>query len=146
LRPRDAPPTSHQLLLLSHGRGCDSTLPISHHHSSLTADNHALAGEVERNIPPVLSYSCRNWDHHLSATKSTPSDPLHEMLSEFLQLRALFWIEVMNLLDSRGRCYPMFQTAREWVIESKASVVWNEQFLPNLLGCLGQLTIGEKPH
>jgi len=86
-------------------------------------DNCALAGEVERNIPPVLSYSCRNWDHHLSATKSTPSEPLHETLSEFLQLRALFWIEAMNLLDSRGRCYPMCQKAREWVIESKASVV-----------------------
>jgi hypothetical protein len=89
-------------------------------------DNHALAGEVERNISPVLSYSCRNWDHHLSATKSTPSDPLHETLSEFLQLRALFWIEAMNLLYSRGRCYPMCQKACEWVIESKASVVWKE--------------------
>ena len=50
------------------------------------------------------------------------------MLSEFLQLRALFWIEVMNLLDSCGRCYPMFQTAREWVIESKASVVHKEKY------------------
>jgi len=89
-------------------------------------DNAALAGEVERNIRPVLSYSCGNWDHHLSATKSTPSDPLHETLSEFLQLRALFWIEAMNLLDSRGRCYPMCQKACEWVIESKASVVWKE--------------------
>ncbi len=88
-------------------------------------DNHTLASDVERNIPHVLSYSCRNWDHHLSATKSTTSDPLHETLSEFLKLRALFWIEVMNLLDSRGRCYPMLQTAHEWVIESKASIVWN---------------------
>ena len=92
-------------------------------------DNHALKGEVERNIPPVLGYSCRNWDHHLSATKSTLSDPLHEVLSEFLQLRALFWIEAMNLLDLRGRCYPILQTAREWVIESKASIVWNKQFV-----------------
>jgi len=89
-------------------------------------DNQALAGEVERNISPVLSYSCRNWDHHLSATKSTPSDPLHEMLLEFLQLRALFWIEAMNLLCLRGRCFPMCQKACEWVIESKASVVWKE--------------------
>jgi hypothetical protein len=89
-------------------------------------DNHALAGEVERNIPPVLRYSCRNWDHHLSAMKSTPCDPLHETLSEFLKLRTLFWIEAMNLLDSRGRCYPMFQTAHQWVMETKASVIRNE--------------------
>ena len=88
-------------------------------------DNHTLAGEVKQNIPPVLSYSCRNWDHHLSVTKSTPSDSLHETISEFLQLRALFWIEAMNLLDSRGHCYPMLQTACQWVIESKASVVWS---------------------
>ena len=92
----------------------------------LDRENDALAGGVERNISPVLHYSCRNWDHHLSATKPTPCDPLHETLSEFLQLRALFWIEAMNLLDSRGRCYPMFQRAREWVIESKASVMHKE--------------------
>jgi hypothetical protein len=88
------------------------------------SNNPALAGEVERNIPHALSYSCRNWDHHI--TKSTPSDHLHEILSKFLQLRALFWIEVMNLLDSRGHCYPMLQTVHEWVIQSKASVVLNE--------------------
>jgi hypothetical protein len=89
-------------------------------------DNHALAGEVEQNIPTILSYSCRNWNHHLSTTKSIPHDPLHMILSEFLQLRALFWIEAMNLLDLRGHCHPMLQTAHEWVINSKASVVWNE--------------------
>ena len=89
-------------------------------------DNHALADEVEQNISSVLSYSCRNWDYHLSGTKSTSSDPLHNTLSEFLQLRALFWIEVMNLLHLRGHCHPMLQTARKWVIESKASVVWNK--------------------
>jgi hypothetical protein len=84
-------------------------------------DNHELAGEVKQNIPPVLSYSCRNWDYHLSA--SSPCDPFHETLSEFLQLHALFWIEAMNLLASRGHCHPMLQTAHKWVIESKASRV-----------------------
>jgi len=86
-------------------------------------DNHALIGEVEQNISSVLSYSCRNWDYHLSATKPTPHESLHKTLSEFLQLRALFWIEAMNLLDSRKHCHPMLQTAHEWVIESKASAV-----------------------
>ncbi|KDR79298.1 hypothetical protein GALMADRAFT_1363458 [Galerina marginata CBS 339.88] len=84
-------------------------------------DNHALAGAIKQNISPVLSYSCRNWDHHLSATKSTLSDPLHETLSEFLQLCVLFWIEAMNLLQVRGHCYPMLQVAHEWVIKSEAS-------------------------
>ena len=109
-------------------------------------NNHALTGEVEQNISPVLSYSCQNWDHHLSATKLTLYDSLHKTLSRFLQLRALFWIEVMNLLDSCGHCHPMLQTAHEWVIKSKASVVWNEKFMLILPGCLGQDTITGKPH
>ena len=86
-------------------------------------DNHALADEVEQNISSILSYSCRNWEHHLSATKSIPYDPLYKTLTEFLQLCALFWIEVMNLLDLRRHCHPMLQMACKWVIESKASVV-----------------------
>ncbi|KAF8148071.1 WD40-repeat-containing domain protein [Crassisporium funariophilum] len=93
-------------------------------------DNDMLAGEVKGNIPPVLSYSCQNWDYHLSSTALSPDDPLHTILSEFLQLRALFWIEAMNLLNSRGRCYPMFQTARKWVIASEAS--GKPQLLENL--------------
>ena len=109
-------------------------------------NNHALTGEVEQNISPVLSYSCQNWDHHLSATKLTLYDSLHKTLSRFLQLHALFWIEVMNLLDSCGHCHPMLQTAHEWVIKSKASVVWNEKFMLILPGCLGQDTITGKPH
>ena len=34
----------------------------------------------------LLSYSCGNWEHHLSATKSIPHDPLYKTLTEFLQL------------------------------------------------------------
>ena len=89
----------------------------------LDCDNHALADEVKRSITPTLSYACRNWDLHLSATTSIPSDSIHQKLSEFLQIRAIFWIEAMNLLNSRGRCYGMFQTAHKWVIESQVRAV-----------------------
>jgi len=71
---------------------------------SLDCENSALPGEVEQNIPPVLSYSCRNWDHHLSGTACSDSGPLCGTLSDFLQLWVLFWIEAMNLLGSRGLC------------------------------------------
>jgi len=81
----------------------------------LDRDNSALPEAVKQNIPPVLSYSCRNWGHHLSAVASTDSDALYRTLSEFLQLRVLFWIEAMNLLGSRGLCDPMLQAARQWV-------------------------------
>jgi len=84
---------------------------------SLDSDNSALQGEVERNIPPVLSYSCRNWDYHLSVAGCSNSGPLCGTLSDFLQLRVLFWIEAMNLLGSRGLCDPMLRTAHNWAIK-----------------------------
>jgi len=81
----------------------------------LDCDNFALPNAVKQNITPVLSYSCRNWDYHLSATASTDLDALCDTLSEFLQLRVLFWIEAMNLLGSRGQCNRMLQKACKWV-------------------------------
>ncbi|PPQ85584.1 hypothetical protein CVT25_000026, partial [Psilocybe cyanescens] len=72
----------------------------------LDVDNPRLVDAVKENIPLVLSYSSRNWSYHLSAAASTISDGLHNRISDFLQLRALFWIEAMNLLvseDNRAR-------------------------------------------
>jgi hypothetical protein len=89
----------------------------------LDRDNSTLSEAVKQNISPVLSYSCRNWDYHLMGARSTDSDALYRMLpdglyqilSEFLELHVLFWIEAMNLLGSRGLCHLMLQTARECV-------------------------------
>jgi len=69
-------------------RGCDSTLPISHYYSSLTVII-IPAGGVDKNISAALSYSCQNWDYHLSGTKSTPYEPLHKTLSEFMPYSGL---------------------------------------------------------
>ena len=49
---------------------------------------------VKQNIPPVLSYSCRNWDYHLSGVASTDSDAVRRTLLDFLELHVLFWIVV----------------------------------------------------
>jgi len=81
----------------------------------LDRDNSALPNAVKQNITPVLSYSCRNWEHHLSAAAPTDSDALCDTLSKFLQLRVLFWIEAMNLLGSRSECAELLQRARKWV-------------------------------
>ncbi|PPQ95166.1 hypothetical protein CVT25_013300, partial [Psilocybe cyanescens] len=88
----------------------------------LDVDNPGLAAAVKENIPLVLSYSCRNWSYHLSAAAPTIPDGLHDSISDFLQLRALFWIEAMNLLGLRGLCNPMLRTAYDWVISSEGSV------------------------
>jgi hypothetical protein len=92
-------------------------------------DNSALPNAVKQNITPVLSYSCRNWDYHLSAATSTESDALCDTLSKFLQLRVLFWIEAMNLLGSRGQCDRMLQRARKWV--PNVSKILTEYFVIN---------------
>ncbi|EDR02514.1 uncharacterized protein LACBIDRAFT_295411 [Laccaria bicolor S238N-H82] len=81
----------------------------------LDIDNSILADAVKENIAPVLSYSSRNWSYHLSAAASIIPDGLHDSISEFLQLRALFWIEAMNLLGLRGVCGSMLRTVHDWV-------------------------------
>ncbi|RXW20163.1 hypothetical protein EST38_g5706 [Candolleomyces aberdarensis] len=82
----------------------------------LDTDDKELPGRVKQNIPPALSYSSRNWGHHLSVMSSTTSspDPVSEILANFLQLHALFWIEAMNLLKVSGQCDPMLQVAKKW--------------------------------
>ena len=82
----------------------------------LDRDNPTLSDTVKQNIPPVLGYSCQNWDYHLSAVASTELNALYHTLSDFLELRVLFWIEAMNLLGSRGLCDPMLRTACKCVI------------------------------
>jgi hypothetical protein len=87
----------------------------------LDVDNPMLEDAVEKNIPPVLSYSCRNWSYHLSAAASIIPDGLHDSISDFLRLYALFWMEAMNLLRLRGLCGSMLRTAHDWVISSQVS-------------------------
>jgi hypothetical protein len=88
-----------------------------------------LPDAVKQNISPALSYSCRNWDHHLLAVVSTDSGAQRDTLSKFLQLRVLFWIEAMNLLGSRGLCDRMLQRAHKWV--KNVSDILTEQFMIN---------------
>ncbi|KDR84428.1 hypothetical protein GALMADRAFT_55745 [Galerina marginata CBS 339.88] len=80
----------------------------------MDVDNPMLADAVKENIPPVLSYSSRNWSYHLSAAALIIPDGLHDSISDFLQLRALFWIEAMNLLRLRGHCGLMLRTVHDW--------------------------------
>ena len=85
----------------------------------LDVDNTMLADAVRKNIHPVLEYSCRNWSYHVSAATSIIADGLLHNICNFLQLRALFWIEAMNLLGLRGLCGSMLQTVHDWVISSQ---------------------------
>jgi hypothetical protein len=89
----------------------------------LDKDNPTLSDSVKMNIPPVLDYSCRNWGYHLSSAASATPDHLRNTLADFLEIRALFWIETMNLLGMCGWCGPILGTAHEWVVKSEVSVL-----------------------
>jgi hypothetical protein len=84
----------------------------------------ALSETVKNNTSAVLRYSARHWTHHLPAAQSINSNDLLFCVSEFLQIRVLFWIEAMNLLKLRSQCTPMLQQAREWVL--KVRMAWFE--------------------
>ena len=107
-------------------------------------DNPMLADAVRENIYPVLEYSCRNWSNHVSAATSIIPDRLGDSISEFLELRALFWIEAMNLLHLRSLCGLMLQTVHDWVISSQVSFLSFEYPVTHLPCHLGQLIISRR--
>ena len=76
----------------------------------------ALSEQVNQNITAVLRYSCRHWTHHLPP-QLINIDNLCRCISEFLQVRVLFWIEAMNLLGLSNQCTPMLQFASQWVMK-----------------------------
>lgn len=57
---------------------------------------------VKTHIHPALVYSCHFWSNHLDT--STANNTLYASLSVFIRERALFWIEVMNLLGLGSQC------------------------------------------
>jgi hypothetical protein len=117
----------------------------------LDGDNPTLEDTVKKNIPPVLNYSCRNWSYHFSAVApiipddlhNSPDD-LHNDILDFLQLRALFWIEAMNLLRLRGLCGSMLRTAHDWVISSQVSLLSFKYPVIDLPRHLGPFVISRK--
>ena len=110
----------------------------------LDVDNPVLAYAVKENIHPVLEYSCLNWSYHVSAAASITPDGLHDSISEFLQLCALFWIEAMNLLRLRGLCGSMLQTVHDWILSSQVSFLSFEYPVADLPCHLGQLVISRR--
>ena len=92
--------------------------------SSFLFDRHntALSEQVNRNISAVLRYSSHHWTHHLPLSPQLiNTDNLRCCISEFLQIRVLFWIEAMNLLGLSNQCTPMLRFACQWV--SKVRIV-----------------------
>jgi len=73
-----------------------------------------LNDRIRANIGDGLRYSCLHWAQHF--TQSSSGDGRSE-IGDFLQLNVLFWIEAMNLLDSRAWCASMLQQSRGCILK-----------------------------
>ena len=76
-----------------------------------------LSEQINQNITAVLRYSSHYWTYHLPSPQLINTDNLCCCISEFLQIRVLFWIEVMNLLRLSNQCTPMLQSVHQWVLK-----------------------------
>jgi NACHT domain len=76
-----------------------------------------LSEQVNQNITGVLRYSSHHWTHHLHSAQLINSNNLCSCISEFLQIRVLFWIEAMNVLGLCNYCTLMLQCAHQWVLK-----------------------------
>jgi len=74
-----------------------------------------LHENVNKNISPALRYACTYWAHHVSFSPPSKGSPIYEMVTDFLQLHVLLWIEAMHLLGSSGECSHLLHNARNWV-------------------------------
>ena len=72
---------------------------------------------IQENIPHILRYCSRYWAQHLAQAKQDELNVLFTHIGQFLTMHVLFWIEVMNLLESSALCSLMLQQARKRVLE-----------------------------
>ena len=79
--------------------------------------NTELSEIINRNISDVLRYTSRYWTHHLPSPHLINTNNLRCCISEFLQIRVLFWIEAMYLLKLINQCGPMLKSARQWALK-----------------------------
>ncbi|KAF5326801.1 hypothetical protein D9619_004041 [Psilocybe cf. subviscida] len=69
-------------------------------------------------VDSLLAYSAVNWSHHLPIS-GDPTMSLQE-IEAFLELCALFWIELMNLVKQSDKCSSILHRAQRWVEQQPA--------------------------
>jgi hypothetical protein len=89
----------------------------------LDCDNPSLASSIEANILPPLRYASANWGDHLALASPEAKHDLARLLSSFLQLGILFWMEAMNLLGQRGRCQGILRSVQQWFLKFQVDLL-----------------------
>jgi len=86
--------------------------------------DYALNSEVEdlpkrieeSGIRGALEYACRSWYKHLTATKCWDMD-VFSALSDFLERKFVFWLEVLSILGSMGEAARALIATTKWLEE-----------------------------
>jgi len=79
-----------------------------------------LRENINKNILPVLRYACFHWTHHLASVADGNNGLFRDVISNFLQIRVLLWIEAMNLLGQSGDCSYLLRNAGGWASKVQA--------------------------
>ncbi|KAG8688642.1 hypothetical protein FRC11_005029, partial [Ceratobasidium sp. 423] len=84
--------------------------------TSFVPDSHVpnLERRVEDSISSALFYACRFWGEHLRAIRVSNSDDLRGILHDFLSVRLLFWMEVLNLREQIHAGVRILQQLETW--------------------------------
>ena len=72
---------------------------------------------VKMRISKVLQYGCQHWAQHLTRAGNVNNNSLYTSFQYFLTEQFLFWVEVMNLIDSKRQCLLLLQAAQQWILK-----------------------------
>ncbi|KIK53827.1 hypothetical protein GYMLUDRAFT_207105 [Collybiopsis luxurians FD-317 M1] len=88
----------------------------------LDADVQGLKQVVRERFNGALRYSCLWWtDHWIAGWEDELESLSMNMLQQFADNKALFWIEAMNLLETGRRSYETMKRLREWCVKEAIS-------------------------
>lgn len=73
-----------------------------------------LSQMVKEKFNERLKYSCLFWATHLMQGGNDTAEQAN-LLKEFGEQRSIFWIEAMNLLQEKLRCYRTAKDIRKWI-------------------------------
>lgn len=93
---------------------------ICHLPSSFLLDSEVpnLEDLIEQNISLDLLYASRYWCAHLLESRS--DDNIYDSISDFVLHRALFWLELMNVLLYTAQCSPDLRKAQAFIAEVRS--------------------------
>ncbi|PVF92453.1 WD40 repeat-like protein [Serendipita vermifera] len=106
-----------------------------------------LKDKVEQKIPDALQYSCIHWSNHICHTVDTEEPELYGALNKFVKdLRLLYWIEVLSLLDQVPKGDSSLRRILSWAKVSQEPFIGCMQDVLRFLVTFRTAIITSTPH